>query len=380
MPRTFVLVCVSTFFLVIGGISYAQTDTVQSSASSTEVGIDWEQKSSDPMVQKKVEAKVSRMSDVELAGAVLMPSFEKNMKAGTFGKMLCEIRSRSYILLRSDTSKALTQAIQKAYAKACPKTGVQLIVALDAEPSLMKYRMPAIKVPNTILLTSNEQAATTAKMIADALTAAGIYFTFAPVYDTSSNKAVIGDRSFGTFETNPMLRANAYALATWQAGVIPTAKHFPGHGQVEGDSHVQPVWASGEHGIPEVGQFLSAIKFGIPVIMIGHIEIRGGARDTGGLPSTLSSRVMRDLLRTNLGFKGLIVTDSMAMGALNKYSDRSVKALKAGADLIVIPPDPRAAHARVLSVMRSDATFKARVRDAVRRAELLYAVVGSKEL
>lgn len=371
--RTFLAYAVLSIGLVGTTCVYAQGN-FSATTSSTAVGIDWQERSENPQLRARVSEKIARFSDAELAGAVLMPSFEKGMKAEVFGKLLCDIRARSYILLRSDTSKALTQSIQKAYTKACPHTTTTLMVALDAEPSLMKYRMPAIKVPNTILLTDTQKSAEAGKTIARALADAGIYFNFAPVYDTGPNKEVIGNRSFGTFESDPMLRANAFAQATWEAQVIPTAKHFPGHGQVKGDSHVQPVWTSGEYGIPEVAQFLSAVQFGVPVVMVGHIEIRAGAHDSKGLPSTLSSVVMTGLLRNSLGFKGLIVTDSMAMGALNKYSDRSVRALKAGADVVVIPPDPKAAHARVLQELKANKKFRERVTDAVFRAELLYAV------
>lgn len=358
-------------------------EMVQESEAHASEKIPWEERSRLPRVQAQATERVSAMTDAELAGAVLMPSFEKKVKPETFGKLLCDIRARSYIMLRSDTSKVLVNAIQKAYTKACPKTGVTLMVALDAEPSLMRYRMPQVKVPETVALTDDEKNKNASEKIATALKSAGIFFNFAPVYDSPwglqyGAKSFMEGRMYavekGSFIAAP---SDAFATVMWQHGIIPTAKHFPGHGSVIGDSHKQTVTIEMDGSaadLPETTQFMNAIGHGVPVIMVGHIIVKGGEWDTGGLPSTLSQKIMKDLLRDKLGFTGLVVTDSMAMGALNKYSDRSVKALKAGADLIVIPPDPRAAHTRILKVMKTDSAFRARVRDAVFRAELLYAV------
>ncbi len=374
--------------LCVTALAYAQepirhSEMLNASEAHQSQKITWEEDSLLPAVQANVAERMSTMTDTELAGAVLMPSFEKKVKPETFGKLLCEIRARSYIMLRSDTSKTLVNAIQKAYTKACPKTGVTLMVALDAEPSLMKYRMPSVKVPDTIALSDDAKNKSASLKIATALKEAGIFFNFAPVYDSEwglryGAKSFMYGRMYkidnGAFIAAP---ADAFATTMWEFGIIPTAKHFPGHGSVVGDSHKQTVTIEMDGSaadLPEATQFMNAIGHGVPVIMVGHIIVKGGEWDTGGLPSTLSRKIMKDYLRDKLGYKGLVVTDSMAMGALNKYSDRSVKALKAGADLIVIPPDPRAAHARILKVMKTDSQFRDRVRDAVYRATLLYAV------
>ncbi len=352
----------------------AQTEKLYGSFEDSAVHIDWEPQSRDPQLREHVQARVDAFSNAELAGAVLMPSFEKKVKPETFGKLLCDIRARSYVILRSDTSKTLVQTVQKAYTKACPKTGVTLMVALDAEPTLMQYRMPSIRVPNTDTLTdtANVESATA---IAQGLVNAGIFFNFAPVYDQSyvvdRSKSFMSNRMYTEVTGSSSQKSDTFATVMWQHGIIPTAKHFPGHGEIVKDSHKEVVSIENVY---ELNRFMNASGHGIPVVMVGHIIVSGGEWDTGGLPSTLSSRIMTDLLRKKVEFHGLIVTDSMAMGALNKYSDRSVKALKAGADLIVIPPDPRAAHTRILKVMKTDSAFRDRVRDAVFRAELLYAV------
>jgi beta-N-acetylhexosaminidase len=305
------------------------------------------------------------MTDADLAGAVLMPSFEKKVKPETFGKLLCSIHARSYVILRSDTSKKLVDAVQAAYTRACPQRPLKLAVALDAEPSLMKYRMPSVATPETSALHTEEESVATATKIARALHDAGIFINFAPVYDLDFNAAIINTRSFSKDPDTVIRHADAFARATWQSGVIPTAKHFPGHGMVSGDSHKELVRIYGSPA--EIPEFVAAIRHGVPMMMVGHIAVDDKQWGTGGLPATLSPKIMRTLLRDELGFKGVVVTDSMAMGALKGYADRTVKALTAGADIVLIPPDPKAAFTRVAVHMKEDTAFAARVRDAARR-------------
>ncbi len=318
------------------------------------------------------------LADDELVGVVLMPSFEKNDTAEIFGKTLCDIKARAYIILRKDTSRALTDAVQNAYAVACGEKAVQLLVALDAEPSLMQYRLPSVKVPLTNTLTSSTSIISTATTIADALKERGVLINFAPVYDVNTNTAIIGDRSFGSDTKVVAERANLFAETLRSQGIIAAAKHFPGHGLAVGDTHVTAESVPGT--LAELPAFESAIDSGIPLMMVGHMSVDGGEWDTGGLPSTLSKRIMTDLLKTRLGYTGVVITDSMAMRALNEQNDRSVRALVAGADIVLIPPDPRAAHARILELMQSDAEFKARVRDAARKVLQLYGEYTTQTL
>lgn len=318
------------------------------------------------------QEKVLTMTDAERAGAVIMPSFEKNITAKRFGIMLCDIHARSYIILRKDTSRALVDEVQRAYRTACGASVPQLVVALDAEPSLMPYRMPEVQVPLTKNLTASSTIVATAETIARALKRAGIAIDFAPVYDVNMNATIIGDRSFGKEVTTVALRANLFSTTLMNEGVIPTAKHFPGHGLAGGDTHKTRESIPGT--LKELPAFSAAISAGIPVIMVGHMSVKGGAWDTGGVPATLSKKIMTDLLKTTLGFTGVVVTDSMAMGALNGEKDRSVRALSAGADLVLIPVDPRAAYARVLAKMQEDRVFRARVIEASDKVMNLFSI------
>jgi beta-N-acetylhexosaminidase len=329
---------------------------------------DWKQVLINEQSVTHMRNTIARLSVDELAGAVLMPSFEKGMTEKRFGALLCDLKARSYIILRKDTSKAMIDSIQKAYTHRCPKTSITLRVALDAEPSLMKYRLPSIKIEETALLTTEAKVRHAAETIAAALKSRGITINFAPVYDRGTNKEIIAQRSFapsaGAFP-------NLFSAITWDTGVVPTAKHFPGHGMVTGDSHIRPVVVNASHGLPELDEFKYALAAGVPFVMVGHITVKGGEWDSEDLPSTLSKKIMTDLLRNTLQFKGLIVTDSMAMGALQAFNDRSVRALRAGADLI----DPRAAHRRVKQTLLSDVDFKKNIIESISRAELIMSTL-----
>jgi beta-N-acetylhexosaminidase len=244
--------------------------------------------------------------------------------------------------------------------------------------------MSKVVVPSTSLLHTDVLNQSAATHIADALSGAGIFFNFAPVYDYpwalvgTKKKSFMEGRMYYNIRTSfPAHLADAFATAMWEHGIIPTAKHFPGHGSVVGDSHKQTVTLTVDKtavDLPETTQFMNAIGHGVPVIMVGHIIVRGSEWDTAGLPSTLSPRIMKELLRNKLGFHGLVVTDSMAMAAVQKYPNNIVRALTAGADIVLVPPQPKKAYAQVLAALKKDSTFRERVSDAARRAHILFAV------
>lgn len=356
------------------------------------------------------------LSSEDLAGVVLMPSFEKNVKVEVFAKMLCDIHARSYIILRSDTSKQLVDNVQKSYEKQCEKARakrerrdvIRLVAALDAEPSLMKFRMPSVRVSDTNQLFTDTEIVDTAQVISKALLEAGIRINFAPIYDTGENTTVIGNRTFRSFipqgfryvgssggtseavrkeivimqPAEAVRKANVFMKATVDAGVIPTAKHFPGHGHAMGDTHktLETIPAT----LPELPNFVSSIQAGVPMIMVGHLVTKDTRTlkertaekrevwESDGLPATLSKKIMTDLLRKRLGFKGVIITDSMAMGALKGQADRSVRSLEAGADIILIPPDPRSAYARIVQKMTQDKVFEKALQAKAERIVALY--------
>ena len=210
----------------------------------------------------------------------------------------------------------------------------------------------------------------------------GINWNFAPVADVNVNPAnpVIGVRSFGE---NPRLVANLTAAQTrgyTSAGVAGAAKHFPGHGDTAQDSHTGlPVI---DHTREEWEQldrppFQAAIDAGVPAIMTAHISVP--ALDPSGDPATLSEPIMTGILREEMGYDGVVITDALDMaGASETYgNDRvPVLALKAGVDMLLMPPEPRVAFDAVLGAVASGELTEERIDTSVRRILTLKQDLG----
>lgn len=181
----------------------------------------------------------------------------------------------------------------------------------------------------------------------------GIHMNFAPVVDINSNPAnpVIGVRSFGQDRENVMLKGMAYMQGLQDHGIIATAKHFPGHGDTETDSHKDlPVITHSRERLDsiELFPFRHLINRGLGGIMIAHLYIPAYEKEAG-VASTLSPGIVDGLLKGDMGFEGLIVTDALDMKGVTKYHKPGaieVKALQAGNDILLLPADvPRAVKA-----------------------------------
>ncbi len=204
--------------------------------------------------------------------------------------------------------------------------------------------------------------------------AAGIHMTFSPVADVNNNAAnpIINTRSFGS-DARAVARFVAAAVhGTQDAGMLATAKHFPGHGDTDTDSHISlPVIRAdwGRLDTLELVPFRAAIKAGVDVVMSAHIAMPGlehGAME----PATLSPDILTGVLRDSLHFKGIVVTDALDMGALvSTYGpgEAAVKAFLAGTDLLLMPADPYAAMDAMIEAIRTKRIPRARLTASVRR-------------
>lgn len=204
--------------------------------------------------------------------------------------------------------------------------------------------------------------------------ALGVHLPFAPVLDVNNNpdNPVINVRSFGE---DPLLVASlgaAFVRGVQDWGGVATGKHFPGHGDTDVDSHVDlPVIRVGRDRLEavELVPFRAAIEAGLGGVMTAHLAIpsvTGGA----GTPATLSPRVLTELLRGGLGFDGLIVTDALDMAAIDRRFPRgeaAVRALEAGADLLLMPPDVGAAVNAVVAAVRGGRISEERLDASVLR-------------
>jgi beta-N-acetylhexosaminidase len=176
--------------------------------------------------------------------------------------------------------------------------------------------------------------------------ALGIHTPFAPVLDVNNNpdNPIINVRSFGEDPHEVARLGRAFIVGAQEEGVIATGKHFPGHGDTETDSHLDlPVIRVARERLEavELLPFRAAIDAGLGGIMTAHVTVpnlNGG----GTLPATLSKAVLTDLLREGMGFQGIVFTDAMDMFAIDRRFPRgeaTVRAVEAGADVILMPPD-----------------------------------------
>lgn len=217
-----------------------------------------------------------------------------------------------------------------------------------------------------------EDAFDVAKVIATEGRAAGIHVNFAPVVDVNNNPSnpVINVRSFGEDPARVARLSRQFVMGTMAGGELATAKHFPGHGDTDVDSHVGlPVVSADIARLSrlELVPFRAAIEAGAAMVMTAHVSLP--AIDSVGVPATLSPRIITGLLRDTLGFKGVTITDAMTMEGVGKgYSTEqsSVLAVKAGADILLKPTDPTLAIDAVVRAVERGEITRARIDSAAR--------------
>lgn len=218
-----------------------------------------------------------------------------------------------------------------------------------------------------------EQAYQAGETIASYLKDLGFNMDFAPDADVITNpqNTVIGDRSFGT---DPSLvgEMTADAVAGFQdQGISACIKHFPGHGQTEGDTHEG--YAYTEKTLEEMKNsdlipFQEGIGAGADFVMVSHISAPNAISQD--LPASLSSEFVTALLREEMGFEGIIITDAMNMGAITQHYDSAqaaVMAFEAGADMILMPEDFQAAYEGILQAVSSGTISEERLDESVTR-------------
>ncbi|SCF11444.1 beta-N-acetylhexosaminidase [Micromonospora purpureochromogenes] len=272
----------------------------------------------------------------------------------------------------------LSNGLQRAALGDGTKGRVPLLISTDQEQgTVLRMPAPAAQFPGAMALgagRSPQDARTAADITGRELRAVGIHQPYAPIADVNVNPGnpVIGVRSFGA---DPTLvgELTAAQVAGFQdgAGVTAVAKHFPGHGDTATDSHTGlPVinHSRAEWDRIDAPPFRRAISAGVESIMTAHIVVP--ALDPSGDPATLSSTILTGVLRDELGFRGVIVTDALNMaGVRQKYGDERVPvlALKAGADQLLMPPNLALAREAVLRAVATGELTERRIDESVRR-------------
>ena len=238
-----------------------------------------------------------------------------------------------------------------------------LLMSADMERGLAMRLTGATEFPPNMAVAATQDskmAATMAQAIAQEAKAVGLQQSYGPTLDLNINplNPIINTRSFG--DNLPLTIALSHAVieGLQSNGIIATAKHFPGHGDVSVDSHISlPVLKADRQQLDEyeLKPFKAAIEQGVISVMIGHLAV---PKLTGTMePASISKVIVTDLLRKELGFQGLIITDAMNMKALyngQNVPDISVKAIQAGNDLLLFSPDPELAHRSIVHAVEKE--------------------------
>ncbi len=311
-----------------------------------------------------------------LAGGVLVGGFDGTTLSDDLRQRITLGHLAGVTLFKrnlSDTDGV--RALCTALAAAAP-LGLPTVISIDQEGGRVARLGPPVTAlpPMRSLGTAGDPDAThrAAETLGRELRALGITLDFAPVCDVDSNPAnpVIGDRSFGATPDIVETHVQAFVHGLQSTGVMACAKHFPGHGDTETDSHVDLPRVRHPRArldAVEIPPFVAAVRAGVATVMSAHVVY--DALDPG-VPATLSHTIMTDLLRGTLGFTGVAFSDDLQMRALSarmSADEAAVQAIAAGCDGLLVCTDPSAQEQVRQSLAETagrDGTFAARLTEA----------------
>lgn len=323
-----------------------------------------------------VEETLKSLSPRERLGQMLMTPVQVEQAAGgrleELKKQLAEL-GLGGVVVRGGTPEsvaALTNELQRA-------SRVPLFVGADYERGL-RMQMKTAGTPFTnnmgVAAAGDPRAAfEQGRITAEEARAVGVNWLFGPVADLNNNpdNPVINVRSFGEDPRRVAEFVAAAVRGTRAGGALSTAKHFPGHGDTAVDSHIGlPTIRADRARLDrvELVPFRAAVAAGVDSLMTAHIALPELTGDE--LPATLSPKVTTELLRGGLKFDGLVVTDSLGMGAITKGfpgGEASVRAILAGADVALTPPELKASLDALEAAVKGGRLDPARVDESVRR-------------
>ncbi|GFN34276.1 beta-N-acetylhexosaminidase [Tepidimicrobium xylanilyticum] len=289
---------------------------------------------------------ISNMTLEEKIGQLLIIGIEDTEVDDHVRKMIEEYKVGGFILFKHNISNA-DQATEllNSLKSLNKKNPIPLFLSIDEEGgrvSRLPNTFPKLPPAKKIGKVNDESISLQyGKIIGKRIKSLGFNINFAPVLDIDSNpnNPVIGDRAFGSDKNTVIDHSLKVMEGINQEGIISVVKHFPGHGDTNLDSHVDlPVI---EKDLPQLEEleltpFIEAIREGVDGIMVAHILFPKLDEE---FPSTLSEKIISQLLRKRLGYEGLIFSDDMTMGAIMKnYSieDAASRFLKAGGDILLI--------------------------------------------
>ena len=304
-----------------------------------------------------------------------------NIRRYHIGGVLLTVASEGAAVFRNQPYEAamFTNQLQR-------DSPLPLIFAADFERGLAMRFHGATGFPAAMAFAATghaQHAAEMARVVAQEARAIGVAWNFFPVADVNSAPAnpIINTRAFGEDPQQVIPYVLAYLGAARENGMLATAKHFPGHGDVVSDSHLGTARLSADRAhldTVELPPFRAAIEAGVDAVMVAHVTVPALDPDPNRV-ATVSRAVIGGVLKQQLGFQGLVITDAMDMNAITRLfpAGRAViEAVKAGNDVILIPPDLNAAYSGLLSAVRSGEIPQAQINASVLRILRAKAAVG----
>ncbi len=258
------------------------------------------------------------------------------------------------------------------------KSSLPMLISVDAEWGLgMRFKENGFSFPKQMMLGAMSDAQGVyqmGKMVADHCQRMGIHINFAPVVDVNNNpdNPVINYRSFGEDKYNVAVKSAAYMKGMQDGGIIACAKHFPGHGDTDVDSHYDlPIINHNRARLDslELMPFRAIIKDSIQSIMVAHLHVPS-LDDRKNRATTLSEKTVTSLLKNELNYDGLIITDALDMQGVAKHFEPGVvdaEAFKAGNDILLLSENVKKAKAAIIKYIVEEKLSEQRVNESVRK-------------
>ncbi|HEX8708248.1 MAG TPA: glycoside hydrolase family 3 N-terminal domain-containing protein, partial [Pyrinomonadaceae bacterium] len=327
-----------------------------------------------------VEATLRGMTQEQRIGQLLMPDatgvlvHEASAEYLRLVDAVEKLGVGGFIVYNGDalTTAALTNRLQQ-------RARVPLLFGSDFEGGVGMQLRGGTRLPRAMALAATgdtESAAEAARITAREGRAIGIHVNFYPVLDVNNNRAnpIINTRAFGDMPEIVARWGTAFIRAAQDEGQLATAKHFPGHGDTALDSHILlPTLDASRERLEriELPPFRAAVQRGVRGVMTAHIAVPALDTDARELrPATFSHAIVGQLLRGDLGFRGLVFSDALNMGAVaDRYEagEAAVQAVEAGCDVALYPADVERAHAALCDAVAGGRISRERIDESARR-------------
>ncbi len=337
-----------------------------------------------PSIEHRVDTIFQSLNDTTRVAQMLVTSAGELGKPESVVLKLAKENKIGGVVFLKGTRENHKRMIDSLNSISSAQGQLPLLYSIDAEPSLFNGRLEGTDaLMNTIDIKTVKQADSIARIINTELLEIGFRQNFAPVSDVSPQNEAIKNRSFGDDKEKVIALSNQFIKTTQEQGIIATAKHFPGHGLVQGDTHKKSVYIDGE--LQELAVYPPLIEAGVLSIMMAHITILNNEKyNTNNLPASCSRNIVTGLLKDELGFKGLIITDALnIMKAVTIIEDAPLMASKAGNDMLLMPIDETETILAILAEMEKDSLYKEQVYQSVKkiiRFKLFLGLLNTAEM